>query len=208
VLLDEPFSALDSPVRRELRRELRSLQREAGFSTVLVTHDPEEAAFLADEIVVLADGLVLQAGTVRDVYRRPSSLQVAQLLGVRNVGHGVIAADGRSLLAGSVALPVSERLSPGSQVLWSVQPELVTVSQSGPAGATPPAGTNDVGAHPAVVVDVIDLGTTVEVIVQLDGSVELTSRSPDPAITSAGGTCLVRLEPETIRMWPLSATPS
>ena len=55
VLLDEPFSALDAPVRDELRRELRRLQRETGLSTVLVTHDPEEAALLADEILVVAD---------------------------------------------------------------------------------------------------------------------------------------------------------
>jgi ABC-type sulfate/molybdate transport systems ATPase subunit/ABC-type sulfate transport system permease component len=205
VLLDEPFSALDAPVRRELRRELRSLQREAGLSTVLVTHDPEEAAFLADEIVVLADGLVLQAGAVRDVYRRPCSLQVAQLLGVRNVGRGVIAPDGQSLLAGSVAFAVSERLSPGSQVLWSVLPELVTVSESKAVGTGPPGGATDLGGHQAVVIDVIDLGTTVEVIVRLEGGVELIARSPDPAISSAGGPCLVRFEPETIRMWPVTA---
>jgi ABC-type sulfate/molybdate transport systems ATPase subunit/ABC-type sulfate transport system permease component len=205
VLLDEPFSALDAPVRRELRRELRSLQREAGLSTVLVTHDPEEAAFLADEIVVLADGLVLQAGAVSDVYRHPCSLEVAQLLGVRNVGRGVIAPDGRSLLAGSVAFAVSERLSPGSQVLWSVQPEFVTVSESRAMGASPSGGATAGSAHAAVVVDVIDLGTTVEVIVRLDGGVELTSRSPDPAISSAGGPCVVLLEPQTIRMWPVDA---
>jgi molybdate transport system permease protein len=205
VLLDEPFSALDAPVRRELRRELRSLQQEAGLSTVLVTHDPEEAAFLADEIVVLADGLVLQAGAVRDVYRHPCSLQVAQLLGVRNVGHGVMAPDGQSLLAGSIAFAVSERLSPGSQVLWSVQPELITVSESGAVGGERPGGATAGSSHPAVVIDVIDLGTTVEVIVRLEGGVELTARSPDPAISGAGGPCLVRLEPETIRMWPVAA---
>jgi molybdate transport system permease protein len=60
VLLDEPFSALDAPVRAELRRELRRLQREVNLSTVLVTHDPEEAAMLADEIMVVSDGQVLQ----------------------------------------------------------------------------------------------------------------------------------------------------
>jgi ABC-type sulfate/molybdate transport systems ATPase subunit len=62
LLLDEPFSALDAPVRDELRRELRRLQREAGLSTVLVTHDPEEAAILEDEILIVANGQVLQAG--------------------------------------------------------------------------------------------------------------------------------------------------
>ena len=60
VLLDEPFSGLDAPVRDELRRELRRLQRETGLSTVLVTHDPEEAALLADEILVVADGRLLR----------------------------------------------------------------------------------------------------------------------------------------------------
>ena len=56
LLLDEPFSALDTPVRRELRRELRRLQHNTGLATVLVTHDPEEAAFLADEVIVISDG--------------------------------------------------------------------------------------------------------------------------------------------------------
>ena len=68
VLLDEPLSALDAPVRQELRQELRRLQRDAGLSTVLVTHDPEEAAYLADEILVIADGQILQAGPSREVY--------------------------------------------------------------------------------------------------------------------------------------------
>src|SRR5208282_6818887 len=56
LLLDEPFSALDAPVRLELRRELRRLQRDTGLATVLVTHDPEEAAFLADQVIVISDG--------------------------------------------------------------------------------------------------------------------------------------------------------
>ena len=72
-------------------------------------------------------------------------------------------------------------------------------------GASPSGGATAGSAHAAVVVDVIDLGTTVEVIVRLDGGVELTSRSPDPAISSAGGPCVVLLEPETIRMWPVGA---
>ena len=85
VLLDEPFSALDAPVREELRHELRRLQRDAGLSTVLVTHDPEEAAFLADEILVIADGQILQAGLSREVYHRPASPRVARLLGIENL---------------------------------------------------------------------------------------------------------------------------
>ena len=71
MLLDEPFSSLDAPVRAQLRRELRRLQRDVNLSTVLVTHDPEEAAMLADEIIVVSDGRVLQSGSCRDVFRPP-----------------------------------------------------------------------------------------------------------------------------------------
>jgi ABC-type sulfate/molybdate transport systems ATPase subunit len=85
VLLDEPFSALDAPVRAELRRELRRLQREVNLSTVLVTHDPEEAAMLADEIMVVSDGQVLQSGSCRDVYQRPASVEIGRLLGIDNL---------------------------------------------------------------------------------------------------------------------------
>ncbi|HLH47403.1 MAG TPA: ATP-binding cassette domain-containing protein, partial [Acidimicrobiales bacterium] len=85
VLLDEPFSALDAPVRVELRREVRRLQRTAGLATVVVTHDPKEAAALADDLIVLGHGRVLQAGPCRSVFRRPASPEVARLLGVDNV---------------------------------------------------------------------------------------------------------------------------
>jgi ABC-type sulfate/molybdate transport systems ATPase subunit/ABC-type sulfate transport system permease component len=192
VLLDEPFSALDAPVRHELRRELRTLQREAGLSTVLVTHDPEEAAFLADEILVLNQGVVLQSGRVADVYRRPASLQVARLLGLRNVADGVITADGSRLASGSLSLTLPERLPAGMAVLWSVPPQQVTVMGPG----------SDASRHRALVTDVIDLGTSVEVVVKMEGGIELISRSPSAAVTRAGEACLVHLDPDAISVWP------
>ena len=90
LLLDEPFSALDAPVRFELRRELRRLQHDTGLATVLVTHDPEEAAFLADEVIVISDGRALQSGSTRDLFTRPSSPEVARLLGVANLHRAVV----------------------------------------------------------------------------------------------------------------------
>ena len=89
LLLDEPFTGLDAPVGDRLRRELRRLQREAGLCTVIVTHDPEEAALLADEIIVLDHGRVLQAGPRAEVFRAPSSPEVAGLLGIANARRGV-----------------------------------------------------------------------------------------------------------------------
>jgi molybdate transport system permease protein len=206
VLLDEPFSALDAPVRDELRRELRSLQRKARLSTVLVTHDPEEAAILADEILVLSGGRVLQAGRVAEVYRHPASLHVAQLLGIRNVGRGAVAADG-SVLCGSLSLRVTVRLPSGTDVFWAVPREQVRVTRfeadhvaSRIASARPSAPEQTRGQR-AVVDDVIDLGSTVEITVRLEGGPQLTSRSADPMV-APGEDCLVYLEPETITVWP------
>lgn len=85
LLLDEPFAALDTPLRTRLRRALRTLQHEFDGTTVVVTHDPQDAAELSDEIVVMAGGRVLQHGPASALFRRPGSLEVAQLLGVDNV---------------------------------------------------------------------------------------------------------------------------
>ena len=200
VLLDEPFSALDAPVRDELRRELRALQRGAGLSTVLVTHDPEEAAILADEIIVVCDGHVLQAGPLVEVYRRPASPAVAKLLGIGNLCEGVVAADG-AVLAGSVSLKVATPLPHGATVFWSVAPERVQISRlsAGPATATTTGAVPT--AHPAIVTDVIDLGAIVELTLHLKGGPELRSRSSDPVVTTAGAECLVSLDPEAVIVW-------
>ena len=89
LLLDEPLSALDAPVRMELRRELRTLQHELAATTVVVTHDPDEAALLADELLVLENGRLIQAGRTAEVLARPASPHVAQLLGIPNIHRGV-----------------------------------------------------------------------------------------------------------------------
>ena len=94
ILLDEPFSALDTPRRRQLREGLRNLQTTITATTILVTHDPDEAALLADEVLVIDQGKVLQAGPTRAVFRQPATLRVAELLGLSNVGEGVMTAAG------------------------------------------------------------------------------------------------------------------
>ena len=88
LLLDEPFSALDDAIRRSLRLELRRLQRELGRGALFVTHDLREAYLLADRLVVLDAGRVLQAGAPDEVFSRPHSRRVAELLGVRNLYRG------------------------------------------------------------------------------------------------------------------------
>jgi iron(III) transport system ATP-binding protein len=84
LLLDEPLSALDAKVRVHLRHEIKELQRKLGVTTIMVTHDQEEALSMADRIVVMNHGTVEQVGTPTEIYRAPSSLFVAGFVGEIN----------------------------------------------------------------------------------------------------------------------------
>jgi molybdate transport system permease protein len=200
VLLDEPFSALDAPVREELRRELRRLQREAGLSTVLVTHDPEEAALLADEILVVDEGRLLQAGPRAEVFARPASPQVARLLGIPNLIRATVAGPGVLLTGGPaglrIAAPAGEHPA-GTEVLWTVRPDHVTVLP-GPAAGD--------GVYPAVVDDIADIGTLTTVTVRLrtgsEPGPELRVRTTAVLSLEPGDQCAVRLDPADITAWP------
>lgn len=85
VLLDEPFSALDAGLRAEIRDEVIGILRGAGTTTLLVTHDQEEAMSIADHVVVLLGGVVAQQGTPTDIYEHPASVQVARFIGDANL---------------------------------------------------------------------------------------------------------------------------
>ena len=84
LLLDEPLSALDARVRLRLRDEIKSLQRKLGVTTIMVTHDQEEALAMADRIVVMNQGVIDQVGTPVEIYTRPASAFVADFVGTMN----------------------------------------------------------------------------------------------------------------------------
>ncbi len=85
ILLDEPFSNLDASLRQTMREEVRDILREAKATTIFVTHDQEEALRLADKLVVMEDGQVVQHGAPEDVYQHPTDLRVARFLGEVNI---------------------------------------------------------------------------------------------------------------------------
>ena len=101
LLLDEPFGALDAKVRQELRQWLRELHREAHCTTILVTHDQEEAFEVADRVVVMNRGRIEQAGSPREVFEQPASPFVMDFLGRVNVFHGRVQ-NGRAFLGDTV----------------------------------------------------------------------------------------------------------
>jgi ABC-type sulfate/molybdate transport systems ATPase subunit len=192
VLLDEPFSALDAPVRHELREELHRLQYEAGLSTVLVTHDPEEAAMLADEILVLADGRLLQAGRCSEVFHHPASPEIARLLRIDNVRHGVAAGDGIVDVCAAdgqpgLRLETSTDSPAGTPVLWCVHPSEVVVEPN--------------GRYRAKLSDVTSLGSMDVLTMELDGGLELRAWSLRPDQPQRDEPCRVRIDPGSVSVW-------
>jgi molybdate transport system ATP-binding protein len=131
LLLDEPLSALDARTRLTVRAELRRHLAEYAGSTVLVTHDPVDAMALADRVVVLENGRVVQAGTPAEVNRAPRTDYVARLVGLSLLaGHG----SGRSVLldAGGEVAVAEETSGP---VFAAVRPESVALYLSRPDGS-------------------------------------------------------------------------
>jgi molybdate transport system ATP-binding protein len=134
LLLDEPFAAVDKVTRRKLYGELAELRRTLEIPCVLVTHDLDEAAMLADRMAILRRGTTLQLGTPDDVMRRPASVDVARLVDMRNVFAGRVvdhdAARACTLMEwGGLRLETPHRpeLAPGTRVAWCIAPSEIVL---------------------------------------------------------------------------------
>ncbi|HUY43836.1 MAG TPA: ATP-binding cassette domain-containing protein [Acidimicrobiales bacterium] len=195
LLLDEPLSALDVPVRLELRRELRRLQRETGIATVLVTHDPEEAAALANDVIVIDAGRALQKGSSRALTARPTSRQIARLVGVANVHHATVVAAGILDVAGQRVDVSNDSIEPGTSVLWSIRPDLIRV------GSNDAVASRDETSLRATVVDYVDLGTAFEVFVMVPSDLEFVIRLDEPIDVAIGDECLIFFARSAISCW-------
>jgi putative spermidine/putrescine transport system ATP-binding protein len=131
LLLDEPLSALDAKVRRQLREEIRRLQISVGITTIIVTHDQEEALSMADRVAVMRAGRLEQCAPPAELYARPATAFVAEFVGTMNRLPGRIVGDGRVEVLGQ-RLPV-DGPHPGGDVWVLVRPEQVVLRPGGPA---------------------------------------------------------------------------
>lgn len=124
LLLDEPLSALDAKVRAHLRREIKELQYKIGVTTIMVTHDQEEALTMADRIVVMNHGVIEQVGTPSEIYDNPASPFVANFIGAMNFLDARAAGGGRVSL-GDLTMRAHEAdsLSPDIQITVCIRPE-------------------------------------------------------------------------------------
>jgi putative spermidine/putrescine transport system ATP-binding protein len=136
LLLDEPFGALDKNLRLDMQIEVKRLQRESGVTTILVTHDQEEALSLADRIAVMSRGRIEQVSSPTEIYDRPRTLFVNQFVGSTNVLRGDIttgAAGPQVMVAGGARLDVAAArdFAPGSPILVCIRPEHLSFTATG-----------------------------------------------------------------------------
>lgn len=140
LLLDEPLSNLDAQLRQELRREIRRVCKEAGITTLYVTHDQDEALSTADRIAVMQGGGLAQVGTPQELYRSPASAFVARFMGATNLIEGDIVASSDGLThvstaVGHIVAAGTDGFSPGNpasgHVTVSIRPELIRIVRGG-----------------------------------------------------------------------------
>ncbi len=132
LMLDEPFSALDSPTRARLLQDLHSLLVQTGVTTIFITHVLDEALLLADRVAVLLGGVLRQVGRPQDVFSAPSDAEVAAFVGVETVISGIVTDSDKGQLkisASELHLEAVGDIPVGRQVLFCLRPEDVTVSR-------------------------------------------------------------------------------
>jgi putative spermidine/putrescine transport system ATP-binding protein len=183
LMLDEPFGALDKNLRLDMQIEVKRLQRDYGITTILVTHDQEEALSMADRIAVMHRGRIEQMASATEIYDRPATLFVNQFVGTTNVLAGrIVATDGAgtevALVAGVLRTPPSQ-LMQGADVIVSVRPEHFRVQDEGESGQLSGIVKVVMPLGPQVIYDVeIPGGTGVKISQPRDASsVQLQSGS-------------------------------
>jgi spermidine/putrescine transport system ATP-binding protein len=187
LLLDEPLAALDQKLRRDMRLELKRLQRAAGITFLFITHDQEEALVLSDAIAVMHRGRLEQVGTPEEIYRRPSSRFVAGFIGSSNYiggrGSGVTGQGLQITTPGGNCLvaPASDRApAAGVDAGILIRPELVHISN----GAIPDGAQRVAGR----VIHAVFLGSHHEVAVEIEAGLHMTTLAAPGNVPAPGAT--------------------
>ena len=201
LLLDEPLSALDARVRLRLRHEIKALQRTLGVTTIMVTHDQEEALTMADRIVVMNNGVIEQVGTPVEVYRQPASAFVADFVGTTNFLPAIVVRPG-CVRFGAIDLACDFDIQPGpgQNVTLAIRPEDVVVRN------VQPTMPNCLRVR---VADIEFLGAFCRVDLAVEGDAGKPALVADFSINvvrdlsiTEGMDLLIALPPERIRVFP------
>jgi spermidine/putrescine transport system ATP-binding protein len=174
LLLDEPLSALDLKLRKEMQIELKRLQLETGITFIFVTHDQEEALTMSDRIGVMSAGRIRQIGTPRDIYTRPVNRFVASFIGESNFLSGAVETGGVRLSCGDLVEAAGSEGRSG-KVTLAVRPEQVRLTRAG-----------EPGALPATITGWVYFGTDTHCHLALSDGTEVVARLQSPATGDAG----------------------
>jgi putative spermidine/putrescine transport system ATP-binding protein len=195
-LLDEPLSNLDAKLRADVRAEIRALQQRLGLTTLMVTHDQEEALTMSDRLVVMEGGRIRQIGTAEDLYENPADSFVADFVGRCNLIHGEID-DGAFRSAAGAVLPCSLHGSSTTSTVFALRPERVALAAPGSASGLP-----------ATLSAIHYLGAQTEFRLDMDGT-PLIAIQPTPAADhplhniKAGDTVNVSWDRAAARLLPV-----
>lgn len=130
LLLDEPLSALDYKMRKEMQLELKNMHKKLGITFIFVTHDQEEALTMSDKVVVMADGEIQQVGTPEAIYNEPANVFVADFIGESNIFNGVMDEGMKASFAGAVFQTVDD-FEAGTKIDAVIRPEDVEIVEPG-----------------------------------------------------------------------------
>ncbi|AOZ06057.1 putative 2-aminoethylphosphonate ABC transporter ATP-binding protein [Cupriavidus malaysiensis] len=193
LLLDEPMSALDAQVREHLRVELRRLQRKLNVTTVMVTHDQDEAMAMADRIAVMSNGRIEQTGAPQDIYAAPATAFVAGFVGQANWLPLEHAGDGSLRLAGQPLQLCPAQAAPRGRARLFCRPEAVTLNA--------PEGMPN--RHLARITDQLYLGSRSRVTLALDGleDTPVVAEVPSAALPAGGGKLWIALQRDGLRVY-------
>ena len=190
LLLDEPLAALDRKLREEVRQEIRELQRGLGITTIMVTHDQEEALSLSDRVVLLSHGRVEQIGTPAEIYHQPRNRFVAGFLGLANFVEGYLDGDG-AIVGEDGRFPcIAQGMSRGTRVCGLLRPEHIRAG-------------GDCGFVRGVIRDVVFLGEIARSTVEIEGGRRLTvNDSGAPGRLREGSNVWLSWDPASVWLLP------
>jgi iron(III) transport system ATP-binding protein len=189
LLLDEPLSNLDAKLRIEMRAEIRRICKSAGFTTLYVTHDQQEALSVADRVAVLKDGKVIQTGPPAEMYLRPRTSFVADFLGQTNLIAGEVIGRNGLTISVQTALGVVNAEFDGTtapqKVIVSVRPERIRIANG---------GSKPSNQFAAKIVETTFLGESSEHVLAVNGkSLRMTCAPP---VVDAGGEVTIEFDAE------------
>jgi len=172
VLLDEPFSSLDASLRASVRADVHDVLRLSGATSILVTHDQDEALSMADQVAILRGGVIAQINTPSSLYSLPRDAELAQFLGEANLVEGTVSGQRVQTELGDLEMAPPGSGGPG-RVRVMVRPEQLVLGDAGPTGVSSVVRSYEYFGHDAVVRVQPDNGSLPELVVRITGGAPL-----------------------------------